>query len=231
MTGIPQKHATAANPPDNMDVILETVRPSLVTGDRDGERIVPKDSRETLALRELAYRQTPLLRAKTNVALMDQWNWNFLQLAFPYSIPRVIGCADVPSQKRARRQSDGAILEPWDYLGMHARRVEANLKNDWTLIPSQRNITLKWDAQCGGHVACKHPVDQDKAGVAHAEELTAAVESLYKKLHNGYWTDSNGKRRNINKDFSKLRYAENFIPKEKNIIEDLSFLGQKFAGT
>ena len=50
MIGIPQKHATPADPPDNIDVILETIRPSLVTGDRDGETIVPRDSREMLAL-------------------------------------------------------------------------------------------------------------------------------------------------------------------------------------
>ena len=92
-TGIPQKHATPADAPGNIDVILQTVRPSLVTCDKDSESIVPKDSREILALRELAHRQKALLRAQTNVSLVDQWNWNFLQLAFPYSIPRVVGGA------------------------------------------------------------------------------------------------------------------------------------------
>ena len=230
-TGIPQKHATPANPPDEIDVILESIRPNLVTGDRDSETIASRDSREMLALKELAFRQQPIIRAKTNVALVDQWNWNFLQLAFPYSIPRVVGGADFPLQKRARRQHDAEMLEPWDYLGMHARRVESNLKNDWTLIPSQRNITLKWDALCGDQVACKHPVTQDKVGAAHAAELITAVEGLYKKLEKGFWTDTNGKKRNVNKDFSKLRYADNLTQVEKNIIEDLSFLGQKFAGT
>lgn len=232
MTGIPQKHATPAEPPDNIDVILETIRPNLVTDDRDGENIASRDSRETQALRDLAYRHRYLMRAQTNVALVDQWNWNFLQLAFPYSIPRVVGGADYPHQKRARRgEAGGAKLEPWDYLGMHARRAESNFKNDWTLIPSQRNITLKWEALCGDHVACKHPVNQDKAGVAHAADLLKAVEGLYEKLQKGFWTDSNGKKRSINKDFSKLRYAENLDQLQKNIIEDLSFLGQKFAGT
>ena len=233
MTGIPQKHATPADPPDNIDVILQSIRPSLVTGDRDSETVVSRDSKEILALRELelAYRQTPLLRAKTNVALVDQWNWNFLQLAFPYSIPRVVGGADYPLQKRPRRQSDAAILGPWDCLGMHARRVESNLKNDWTLIPSQRNITLKWEALCGDHVACKHSVSQDKVGAAHAAELVTAVEGLYKKLHTGSWIDFNGKKRSINKDFSKLRYADGLTPTEKNVIDDISFLSQKIAGT
>ena len=230
-TGIPQKHATPADPPDNLDVILETLRPSLVTGDRDSESIISKDSRETLALRELVHRQRALISASTNVRLVDQWNWNFLQLAFPYSIPRVVGGADFPQQKRIRRQSDAAVLTPWDYLGMHARRVESNLKNDWTLIPSQRNITLKWDALCGDHVACKHSVSHDKVGVAHAEELTDAVEKLYEKLQKGFWKDSNGKYRSINKDFTKLRYVEGLSQTQKNIVEDLNFLGRKFAGT
>ena len=135
-SGIPQKHATPADPPDNLDVILETLRPSLVTGDRDSESIISKDSRETLALRELVHRQRALISATTNVRLVDQWNWNFLQLAFPYSIPRVVGGADFPQQKRIRRQSDAAVLAPWDYLGMHARRVESNLKNDWFGVQS-----------------------------------------------------------------------------------------------
>ena len=114
---------------------------------------------------------------------------------------------------------------------MHARRVESNLKNDWTLIPSQRNITLKWEALCGDHVACKHSVSQDKVGAAHAAELVTAVEGLYKKLHTGSWIDFNGKKRSINKDFSKLRYADGLTPTEKNVIDDISFLSQKFAGT
>ena len=231
MTGIPQKHATPANPPDNIDVILETIRPSLVTADKDGETIVSKDNRETLTLRQLARKPVPVLRARTNVELVDQWNWNFLQLAFPYSIPRVVGGADWPSQKRPRRQADAAQLLPWDYLGMHARRVESNLKNDWTLIPSQRNLTLKWDALCGDHVACKHSVSQEKVGAAHATELTAAMDGLYNKLVKGYWTDSNGVRRSINKDVGKLRYAEGLSKVEKNIIDDLEFLSKKFAGT
>ena len=53
-TCIPQKHATPADAPDNIDVILETIRPSLVTGERDSETIVPKDYKEILQLRELA---------------------------------------------------------------------------------------------------------------------------------------------------------------------------------
>ena len=233
-TGIPQKHATPADAPDNIDVILETIRPSLVTGDRDSETLVPRDAKEILQLREIARltnKEMPLLRAKTNVSLVDQWNWNFLQLAFPYSIPRVVGGADFPFQKRARRQADAAELVPWDYLGMHARRVEANLKNDWTLIPSQRNITLKWDALCGDHVACKHPVDSDKPGVAHAAELNKGAEGLYAKLKKGFWTDSNGKKRNVNMDFTKLPYAEGLSTTEKKLIDDINFLGKLFAGT
>ena len=99
------------------------------------------------------------------------------------------------------------------------------------MIPSQRNLTLKWDALCGDHVACKHSVSHDKVGVAHAEELTDAVEKLYEKLQKGFYKDSNGRYRSINKDFTKLRYVEGLSQTQKNIIEDLNFLSRKFAGT
>ena len=161
------KHATPAPPPGELSVILEQLRPSVVLGDSDSALIEDPSRREPLALQQLALASgsTSLLRAQTGVDLVDQWNWNFLQLAFPYSIPRVVGGADFPLQKRPRRQEEGAILDPWDHLGMHARRVDSNLKTDWTLMPSQRNITTKWDALCGDRVACKHQVDPEKAGL------------------------------------------------------------------
>ena len=98
---------------------------------------------------------------------------------------------------------------------MHARRVESNLKTDWTLIPSQRNITTKWDALCGDRVACKHAVDREKAGSLLATELVTTAEGLYKRLQNGYWLDSKGLKRSINKDldasFRIISFTNRFL--------------------
>ena len=114
---------------------------------------------------------------------------------------------------------------------MHARRVESNIKADWNLVPAQRNLTTKWDALCGDDVACKHAVDREKAGNVLAPELVDSATKLYEKLAKGYWTDSQGKKRRINHDFSKLQYAENLTQMQKDLIRDMTFLSNKFLGT
>ena len=111
-----------------------------------------------------------------------------------------MGGADYPLAKRARRESEAAVLDPWDHLVMHARRVESNIKTDWTLVPSQRNIVTRHEALCGDTVACKHSVEDGKAGAVLSAELLTAVENLYKKLINGKYTDETGNLRSINKD-------------------------------
>ena len=114
---------------------------------------------------------------------------------------------------------------------MHARRVESNIKTDWNLVPAQRNLTTKWDALCGDDVACKHTVDQSKAGNVLAAELIQGATQLYEKLAKGYWVDPQGKKRRINHDFTKLQYAEKLTKMQQDMIRDMVFLSKKFPGT
>ena len=207
-TGIQQKHATPADAPDNMDVILESLRPNIVNNDRDSMQLEDPNRKAKHALRAFASRHPAVLKVCTGTELVDQWNWNFLPLAFPYSLPRVVGGADYPLAKRVRRDSAAAVLDPWDHLVMHARRVESNIKTDWTLVPSQRNIVTRHEALCGDSVACKHKVEDGKAGAVLAAELLTAVESLYKKLINGKYTDENGNLRSINKDTQTAAFRD-----------------------
>ena len=54
-----------------------------------------------------------MLVAKTSVDLVDQWKTEFMALACPFSIPRVVGGADYPHKTRFRRHPEAAILSPW----------------------------------------------------------------------------------------------------------------------
>ena len=183
---IQQKHATPAEAPDTMDVILETVRPSIVLADRDSRILERKEECEIMALEQLAAKRVPVLRARTSVDLVDQWRWDYVPLAYCHSLPRVVGGADYPLQKRGRRDCEAAHVDPWDYLGMHARRVEANIKTDWNLVPAQRSLTTKWSAVCGDQLACRHAVDREKPKAVLAAELCTIASGLYKRLRQGF---------------------------------------------
>ena len=88
-SGIHQKNATPAEARSDIAVLVETIRPSVLLPDRDSRYIETKGNRETFALEKLS-----MLVAKTDVALVDNWRSEYLPLAFPFSIPRVVGGAD-----------------------------------------------------------------------------------------------------------------------------------------
>ena len=115
-SGIHQKNATPAEAPANLDALIETIRPSVLIPDRDSRIIEPTGDREIFALQKLS-----MLVAKTSVDLVDQWRTEFMALAFPFSIPRVVGGADYPWKVRFRRHCEAAILIPWECIRMHAR--------------------------------------------------------------------------------------------------------------
>ena len=226
VSGVQQKNATPAEAPEDMDVVIETIRPSVLLPDRDSRIIESKGNREILALEKLS-----MLVAKIDVDLIDQWKSDYMALAHPFSIPRVVGGADYPLKKRYRRHPEAAVLTPWEHTLMHARRVDSNIKTDWNLVPAQRNLTTKWDALCGDGVACKHTVDREKAGNVLAAELVDSAAQLDEQIAKGYWLDAHGKRRRINHDFTKLQYAENITNMQKDLIRDMVFLSKKFPGT
>ena len=116
---------------------------------------------------------------------INQWNAGYVSLAFPFCYPRAVGGADWPNRERLRRHAKAAVVHPWIFAKMLARRVEGGLRNDWVLVPAMRNLTTKWSALSESAAACKHTVDKTKAGNVHAAELAQAGATLYEKAHEG----------------------------------------------
>ena len=223
--GIGQKHATPLVAPEETRVALNEVRPVALFPDRDSFNMVPRSAQEILALKKHYS-----LEASTGKRLVEQWQNQYMALAHPFSIPRAVSCADFPNKRRLRREADAPLLEPLEFAKMVAARVEAGVRNDWTLVPSARNLATKWKALCGDDAACRHKVDMDKPGTVLAAELSAAAAGLYEKLQKGYWWDGR-KRRKINSDVSKLQYAQDLSPMERDLVRDLTFLSSKVAGS
>ena len=73
---------------------------------------------------------------------------------------------------------DAPWLEPEEFAKMVAGRVEAGIRNDWTLVPGARNIGIKWRALCGDDAACRHSVDMTEPGTILAADLSDAAAGL-----------------------------------------------------
>ena len=80
---------------------------------------------------------------------------------------------------------------------------------------SKLSLHIARDALCGYRVACKHAVDPEKAGAALATQLVTTAEGLYKRLQSGYWLDSKGLKRSINKavgaSFRIISFTNKFL--------------------
>ena len=235
-SGFRQKHGTPLPAPNKLDEAFEDARPQNLEPARSSDTIVEKNVQQVLALGE-HYN----LHVSTGTMFVDQWNSEYVALAFPWSFPRCCGGADYPNRVRTRRKDmrndkgevvgfEAPVVSPKEFLRFTSTRVEAAMRNDWALVPGLRNLTTKWEALCGANVACRHDVDKDVAGQTHAMELTEAVKSLYKRLESGYYTSGKRKRK-INHDVSKLAYAPNLSKHERNIVRDLKFLTKKIPGT
>ena len=225
-SGIKQKHATPVAKAEDVSVALSEVRPSSVFPDRESFNIAGKDVKEILALRE-----HHLLDVNTGKELIESWKTSYFATAFPFSLGRAVGGADFPKKRRERRtEVDAPLLDPLSFARLLATRVEASIRNDWIVVPAARNMATKFKALCGDDAACRHPVDLNKPGVELAADLTEAAAGLYHKLEKGYWWDSR-KKQKINHDVTKLRYALELTPKEKDLVTDLTFLSGTCAGT
>ena len=83
-----------------------------------------------------------------------------------------------------------------------------------------RNLTTRWAALSQTSAAVRHYVDKSKAGNVHAAEITDAAAGLYRKLAKGTWWDGT-RERNINHDYTKLRYAKGLTDMERKLVKDL----------
>lgn len=230
-SGVLHKHATPAASPDELVACLNQAPSSSLFEDTSGDDLVQKHLQHVHALAKHSE-----LRATTGTTMVHQWNPDYLPLAFPFSLARPVGDADFPRHPSKRRQdahhgdANFVRFEPWQYMRSLPARVEGNVRGSWPLVPSVRNLTLKWDALCGEEAACRHAVDRMKAGNVHAAELSKAAANVYEQLQSGHWWDGKKKRR-INNDVSKLALATNLSEMERNLVKDLLFLQKKHAGT
>jgi hypothetical protein len=211
--GARHKNATPAPAPEDCAAALDGVRPVSLFPDRDARWLEDPNTKSNLALGEHSK-----LCVTTGNTFIQQWHAKYPSLAFPFSFPRAVSGADYPNKHKWRRHARAPFVDSGSFTRALPKRIEAGVRNDWTLVPAQRNLDAKWRALCGEDAAVKHEVDQKQPGNVHAAELTTAAAGLYKQLRVGHWFDGK-KRRKINHDVSKLRYATNLSSTEKNLVQ------------
>ena len=122
-----------------------------------------------------------------------------------------------------------ATVSSTEFTTKIVRRAEFQLHAAWDVTPALTNLhwrhTMLRTPSLGATFQHK---DADETRLA-AREYCEAAKGLYDKLWHGYVL-RNGKRRRIDGDIGKLRYAENLSAKERLLLRNMSYIGSKVPG-
>ena len=130
-------------------------------------------------------------------------------------------------------QAPAAKVKLFDLVRSMPRRIEAQYRRHWNYVPGLWNLYFREQVDLGTSLGAisrgvaAEPQEQPE------QDAAMAAADLYEKLHTGYNTTQPGKRRKLEGDVSKLRFAEGVTPEaeQRQLLADFSFRTKGIAGT
>ena len=230
-SGIFDKNATPASGPKLLQHVFEEVRPMAVLEERHSDSATDMNAQRNAALQRYS-----TLQAQTDMKWLPQWCSEYLTDIYPFSLGAHFGGAEYcQSKHKAKRRCINtepipSVVTSFDVTSGLPRRVEGNVRSDWNLTPILRNLHFRYRTLETPSLGVKTVIDSNEPAVSYARQLQAAVEGLYHKLAKG--TYGKGKRRRrVNGDITKLQYANNLTPLERELLTNMRFMTRKLEGT
>ena len=157
--------------------------------------------------------------------------------AFPFSVTRGVSGAEFrPDQSRGRRENvtagkrEAPILTPTAAMKMLTRRSSAAVRSDWSLVPTVRSSTFKWQSEHIFAIAAPFAARRDGASQTQAKDFIDAMKNLYKHLHTGC-IGSGVNRIPIKGDTTLLPRANGLTPLERRMAHAYNFMAREMSGT
>ena len=142
-----EKNATPGAPARPPEQCLDDLRPLAVTMDRSN-----RSATDPAAQREGAFEGIVEgdLNVHTSAKFVDMWEGQYVSMAFPFAVTRGVSGPDFrPDKDRGRRANvkKAPILKATSFMKMLSRRSSAAVRSDWTLVPTVRSSTFKWQSE------------------------------------------------------------------------------------
>ena len=214
----------------NLQRELARSRPMVLLSQRDSDA-----QKNVAASRENALSTVTTLEIQTGSNLLQQFETEYIPRVFSLTLPRQVGGPDFPGQPRRRRCFDDApTLNLQSYTAMMARRVEAQVRWDWDLLPGLQSLSFASQVNRAVGISLQRGVR--KLEDAHENEaddtqIGLAMKRLYELLHTGEYVDDAGHRKRLNGDISKLSRVIGLTPLQSAIVRNMFFMSARLAGT
>ena len=214
----------------NLKRELARSRPMVLVPQRDSDA-----QKDIAASRENALSTVTTLEIQSGSDLMQQFETEYIPRVFSLTLPKQVGGPDFRGQPRRRRCFDDApMLDLQSYTAMMARRVEAQIRWDWDLLPGLQSLSFA--SQVNQSVGISLNKSVRKLEDAHESEtqdtqIGLAMKRLYELLHTGEYIDDAGVRRRLNGDISKLPRVIGLSPLQAAVVRNMSFMSGRLPGT
>ena len=249
------KNATPAEPMAELGTLESTLRPLNLVAQRSskGASMVHEEHGSVLA-------RYQAVEIQTGSSMMDQFHPQYLGLAHPFTLPVAVGGYDIPGRKerwrrplqaqltpsatpgsgglrlenayfKAQQQVEPARVKLFDITRGLPSRVEAQYRRHWSFVPGLWNLYFREQVKLGVSLSAvsrgKGAAPQDVV----EQDAAMAAADLYEKLQTGHYLTQEGKRRRIDGDMSKLRFATGITPRQRRLLSDYNFRARQVQGT
>ena len=243
------KNATPAEPVKNLKSLEKELRPLSLVAERSSKAASTVHEEHASIL---ARYQT--LEIKTGSEMLKQFRPQYLGMAHPYTLPVAVGGCDIPGHPRWRRptaqeveerpvaiedpffsenncQVGAAKVQIFDLARSLPRRIEGQFRRHWAFVPGLWNLYFRNQVNLGTSLGA---VERGRKGTPQEDvqqDFVLAAANLMHKLEHGTYLTQHGKKRRIDGDMTKLRYAEGITLEERKVMNDTNFRTKQVSGT
>ena len=206
---------------------MDRARPNILFAQRDSDA-----RKEIEASRTSAFSTFSELDLRTGSKLLDQFQGSYIPRVFHLTLPWCVGGPDLRGRERFRRSSgDAPALTLDEFTAMLPRRVEAQMRWDWDLVPAVWSLRFATKVNLGASLSIKRTLRGGEAEISDEKRIGAIAAKVYKLLIEGEYTRPDGSRQRIEGDTSKLLNAIGLTQTQRSMVQNYYFMSTRISGT
>lgn len=205
---------------------MDRARPNILSTQGGSDAL-----KEIEASRASAFSRFSVLELRTGSKLVDQFQGSYTPRVFNLTLPRMVGGPDLRGRERFRRHSEDALaLSLQASTRMSPRRVEAQIRWDWGLVPSVWSLNFATQVNTGASLAIPRTLRTGAGEETQEREIALATASAYRLLWEGEYVRKDGKRQRVG-DTAKIVDAIGLTATQCALFRNYRLMSSRILGT
>ena len=144
----------------------------------------------------------------------------------------MVGGPDLRGRERFRRHSEDApALSLEAFTRMLPRRVEAQIRWDWDLVPSVWSLNFATQVNTGASLSIQRTLRAGAGEETQEREIAQAAASVYRLLWEGEYVRKDGKRQRVQGDAANIVDAIGLTATQRALLQNYRFMSSRVPGT